>query len=152
MFDYTCKHQPLLVGDRYSSWPGVGKKFWSYPDPLLYYLVFCFTSILIRISCQYTAQTTFQYQCVSFRDLHLDDAVENPNNSDINDIDLLFSQKGKIKSRGRLILTQDQRYHVVLSLSYMVAMWVQQLQPPHLCSRKEHGREKNTSGRRISSL
>ena len=68
--------------------------------------------------------------------------MENPNNSDINDIDLLFSQKGKIKSRGRLILTQDQRHHVVLSLSYMVAMWVQQLQPPHLCSRKEHGREK----------
>ena len=72
----------------------------------------------------------------------MDDAVENSNNSDINSIDLLFSQKGKFKSRGWLILTQDQRHYVILSLFYMVAMWVQQLQPPHLCSKQEHGRKK----------
>lgn len=40
------------------------------------------------------------------RDLHLDDAMENSNNSDINNIGLLFSRKDKFKSRGWLVFVQ----------------------------------------------
>lgn len=78
--------------------------------------------------------------------------AENPNNNDINNMGLLFSQKDKFRSREWLVFVWGQGHCDIFSLFNMVATELQQLQPSHLCCWLEQHRRIKTIGRIIHCL